>query len=255
MKYFLYCLKHYADFNGRARRSEYWFFTLVHSLLVILPIIIGLVMIVTASLTQLHHPASEAPRYGNVGVFIIFIFALLHLALFIPQLAVSVRRLHDTDKSGFFILIAFIPYVGVIGGIVLLVFYCMDSTPGYNQYGPNPKGIGNEEGAWRNPYGQPPYGQPGYGQPGYGQPAYGGQPYGQPPYGQSPYGGMYAPQQHPYGAQQSQQGVQQQPYGAPQRSYDSPQQPPYGSAPQTPNNGEGGNHQQDQEDSNSHYQQ
>lgn len=163
MKYFLYCLKHYADFNGRARRSEYWFFTLVHSLLVILPIIIGLVMIVTASLTQLHHPASEAPRYGNVGVFIIFIFALLHLALFIPQLAVSVRRLHDTDKSGFFILIAFIPYVGVIGGIVLLVFYCMDSTPGYNQYGPNPKGIGNEEGAWRNPYGQPPYGQPGYG--------------------------------------------------------------------------------------------
>ena len=122
MKYFLYCLKHYADFNGRARRSEYWFFTLVHSLLVILPIIIGLVMIVTASLTQLHHPAGEAPRYGNVGVFIILIFALLHLALFIPQLAVSVRRLHDTDKSGFFILIAFIPYVGVIGGIVLLVF-------------------------------------------------------------------------------------------------------------------------------------
>ncbi len=246
MKYFLYCLKHYADFSGRARRSEYWFFTLVHSLLVILPIIIGLVMIVTASLTQLHHPASEAPRYGNVGVFIIFIFSLLHLALFIPQLAVSVRRLHDTDKSGFFILIAFIPYVGIIGGIVLLVFYCMDSTPGYNQYGPNPKGIGNEEGAWRNPYGQPPYGQPGYGQPAYG---------GQPPYGQSPYGGMYAPQQHPYGAQQSQQGVQQQPYGAPQQSYDSPQQPPYGSAPQTPNNGEGGNHQQAQDDSNSHYQQ
>lgn len=250
MKYFLYCLKHYANFSGRARRSEYWFFTLVHSLLVILPIIIGLVMIVTASLTQLHHPASEAPRYGNVGVFIIFIFSLLHLALFIPQLAVSVRRLHDTDKSGFFILIAFIPYVGIIGGIVLLVFYCMDSTPGYNQYGPNPKGIGNEEGAWRNPYGQAPYGQPGY-----GQPAYGGQPYGQPPYGQSPYGGMYAPQQHPYGAQQSQQGVQQPPYGAPQQSYDSPQQPPYGSAPQTPNNEEGGNHQQDQEDSNSHYQQ
>ena len=245
MKYFLYCLKHYADFSGRARRSEYWFFTLVHSLLVILPIIIGLVMIVTASLTQLHHPASEAPRYGNVGVFIIFIFSLLHLALFIPQLAVSVRRLHDTDKSGFFILIAFIPYVGIIGGIVLLVFYCMDSTPGYNQYGPNPKGIGNEEGAWRNPYGQPPYGQPGYGQPAYG---------GQPPYGQSPYGGMYAPQQHPYGAQQSQQGVQQPPYGAPQQSYDSPQQPPYGSAPQTPNNGEGDNYEKDPNGGDSHYQ-
>ena len=249
MKYFLYCLKHYADFNGRARRSEYWFFTLVHSLLVILPIIIGLVMIVTASLTQLHHPASEAPRYGNVGVFIIFIFSLLHLALFIPQLAVSVRRLHDTDKSGFFILIAFIPYVGIIGGIVLLVFYCMDSTPGYNQYGPNPKGIGNEEGAWRNPYGQPPYGQPGY-----GQPAYGGQPYGQPPYGQQSYGGMNAPQQPPYGAQQSQQGVQQQPYGAPQQSYDSPQQPPYGSAPQTPNNGEGDNYEKDPNGGDSHYQ-
>ena len=235
MKYFLYCLKHYADFNGRARRSEYWFFTLVHSLLVILPIIIGLVMIVTASLTQLHHPASEAPRYGNVGVFIIFIFALLHLALFIPQLAVSVRRLHDTDKSGFFILIAFIPYVGVIGGIVLLVFYCMDSTPGYNQYGPNPKGIGNEEGAWRNPYGQPPYGQPGY-----GQPAYGGRPYGQPPYGQQSYGGMNAPQQPPYGAQQN--------------PCDVPQQPPYGSTPQTPQNGEGNNYEKDPNGGDSHYQ-
>ena len=240
MKYFLYCLKHYADFNGRARRSEYWFFTLVHSLLVLLPIIIGLVMIVTASLTQLHHPASEAPRYGNVGVFIIFIFGLLHLALFIPQLAVSVRRLHDTDKSGFFILIAFIPYVGVIGGIVLLVFYCMDSTPGYNQYGPNPKGIGNEEGAWRNPYGQSPYGQPPYGQPGYGQPAYGGQPYGQPPYEQSPYGGMYAPQQPPYGAQQN--------------PCDVPQQTPYGSTPQTPQNGEGDNYEKDPNGGDSHYQ-
>ena len=235
MKYFLYCLKHYADFSGRARRSEYWFFTLVHSLLVILPIIIGLVMIVTASLTQLHHPASEAPRYGNVGVFIIFIFSLLHLALFIPQLAVSVRRLHDTDKSGFFILIAFIPYVGIIGGIVLLVFYCMDSTPGYNQYGPNPKGIGNEEGAWRNPYGQAPYGQPGY-----GQPAYGGQPYGQPPYEQSPYGGMYAPQQPPYGAQQN--------------PCDVPQQTPYGSTPQTPQNGEGDNYEKDPNGGDSHYQ-
>ena len=234
MKYFLYCLKHYADFNGRARRSEYWFFTLVHSLLVILPIIIGLVMIVTASLTQLHHPASEVPRYGNVGVFIIFIFGLLHLALFIPQLAVSVRRLHDTDKSGFFILIAFIPYVGVIGGIVLLVFYCMDSTPGYNQYGPNPKGIGNEEGAWRNPYGQSPYGQPPYGQPGYGQ------PYGQPLYGQSPYEGMYAPQQPPYGAQQN--------------PCDVPQQPPYGSTPQTPQNGEGNNYEKDPNGGDSHYQ-
>ena len=236
MNYFLYCLKHYADFNGRARRSEYWFFTLVHSLLVILPIIIGLAMIMTASLTQLHHPAREVPLHGNVGVFIIVIFGLLHLALFIPQLAVSVRRLHDTSKSGWLILIAFIPYVGVIASIVLLVFYCMDSTPGYNQYGPNPKGIGNEERAWRNPYGQPHYGQSPYDQQSYAQNPYGAD---QPPYGQNPYGGMNAPQQPPYGTQQPQQDVQQ---------------PPYGNAPQSPNKGEGGNYQQDPEGGNSHYQ-
>ena len=60
------------------------------------------------------------------------------LAFFIPSLAVTVRRLHDTDKSGWWYLISFIPFVG---GIILFIFMCINSTPGSNQYGDNPKGL------------------------------------------------------------------------------------------------------------------
>lgn len=76
------------------------------------------------------------------------------LGALIPTLACGVRRLHDTGKSGAFILFGLIPFVG---GIILLVFFVMDSAPGDNQYGPNPKGIG---GAPMGGYGQPPLGYP-----------------------------------------------------------------------------------------------
>ena len=67
-----------------------------------------------------------------------FLLIIFYLAILLPTMAVGVRRLHDTGRSGWFLLISLIP---IIGGIVLLVFTVTDSTPGANQYGPNPKGV------------------------------------------------------------------------------------------------------------------
>ncbi|MBC7679022.1 MAG: DUF805 domain-containing protein [Pseudorhodobacter sp.] len=111
----------YADFSGRARRSEYWFWTLA----------VFLGYVVAAILTQI------------AGIFEVLL-VLFYLAVLVPTIAVGVRRLHDTGKSGWFILLGLIP---LVGGIVLLVFTVSDSTPGDNEYGPNPKGVGGGGGA------------------------------------------------------------------------------------------------------------
>jgi uncharacterized membrane protein YhaH (DUF805 family) len=123
MKWYLKVLKQYADFNGRARRTEYWMFQLF-SLLVIIGI--GLL----ASLMK-----------GIVGsetaAFLAGILILVYLiAIFIPSLAVTIRRLHDQNKSGWFLLMQLIPWVG---GIIIFVFMVSDGTMGSNQYGPDPK--------------------------------------------------------------------------------------------------------------------
>ena len=119
MKYFLYCLQHYADFTGRARRSEYWYFVLFNF---IVSILIGLSLGVIAGL--LNVPA------------LVYLAYLWSLAVFIPSLAVSVRRLHDIGRSGWWLLLSLIP---LIGAIILIIWHCTDSQPGANQYGPNPK--------------------------------------------------------------------------------------------------------------------
>jgi uncharacterized membrane protein YhaH (DUF805 family) len=119
MKWFLVVLKKYADFTGRAQRAEYWYFALFYILFFIVLALID----------------------GRVGAFnhamgVGFLSGVFALAMLIPSLAVTVRRLHDTSRSGWWILISLIP---LIGGIVLLVFACQDSAPGDNAYGPNPK--------------------------------------------------------------------------------------------------------------------
>ena len=175
MKYFLYCLQHYADFNGRARRSEFWFFRLFYFLFVFLPIFIGFILLFAGGAFQ-DYSTSESPSALIIlGALLAFVGTIASIGLFIPDLAVTARRLHDTGKSGWLMLIGMIPYVNIITGIVLLVFYCTDSTPGENQYGPNPKGIGNNGNYWGNPNGQgAPYGfqQPNNGE--YQQPNNGG---------------------------------------------------------------------------------
>jgi len=111
---YLQTLKKYADFGGRARRTEYWMFFLFN-------FIIGIVLSVVDYVL------------GTGGI----IGALFALALLIPAVAVGVRRLHDTDRSGWWLLIAFVP---LIGAIVLIIFFVLDSSPGDNRFGANPKG-------------------------------------------------------------------------------------------------------------------
>lgn len=112
MYWYLEVLKKYAVFSGRARRREYWMFFLVN-------FIVGLVLAVIGRVLDL-----EILQY------------LYSLAVLLPGLGVSVRRLHDTGRSGWWLLIALVP---LIGAIVLLVFLVSDSQPDTNQYGPNPK--------------------------------------------------------------------------------------------------------------------
>lgn len=113
MNYYLDVWRKFATFSGRARRSEYWMFTLFNA------IVYGALLLVDALLGT------------NMILALVYI-----LAGAVPSLAVSVRRLHDTGKSGWWLLIGIIP---LIGTIALLVFMFQDSYPGDNEYGPNPK--------------------------------------------------------------------------------------------------------------------
>lgn len=115
MNWYLGCWQKFAEFNGRARRREYWMFGLFNLLAgIVLGILDGVL-----------------GTSGMLG----FIY---NLAVLVPSFAVTARRLHDTDRSGWMMLIALIP---LVGAIVLLVFMCLDSKPGENRFGPNPKGL------------------------------------------------------------------------------------------------------------------
>lgn len=122
MEWYLKVLKQYADFNGRARRKEYWMFVLFNVIFTIAAAILDNVLGI----------AIEGIGYGPIY----FIYAL---GILIPSLAVAVRRLHDIGKSGWMIFIVLIP---IIGSIWLLVLLVKDSQPGENEYGPNPKEVG-----------------------------------------------------------------------------------------------------------------
>ncbi|WP_163970319.1 DUF805 domain-containing protein [Oceanobacillus halotolerans] len=113
MEWYVKVLKNYVNFQGRARRTEYWMFTLFNLLAIILLTIIE----------------------AMIGLFGVLTF-LYNIAILLPALAVQIRRLHDIGRSGWWILISFVP---IAGGIILLVFMCLDSEPNDNQYGPNPK--------------------------------------------------------------------------------------------------------------------
>lgn len=154
MKWFLKCIRNYVNFSGRARRREYWFFELYSFLLMILAIVLDLLC------------------FGNP--YRIF-YALAGLFLFLPNLAVMARRLHDTGRSariliwyyvlafvwmialvisglatvtggaaastGFLVLLIAGSLVFLVWSIIFLVWFCTEGTPGENPYGPDPKQI------------------------------------------------------------------------------------------------------------------
>ena len=122
MSWYLEALKKYAVFGGRSRRKEYWYFVLFN-------IIVGIVLAAIDALLGTFSSSS------NIGL----LSGIYSLAVLIPTLAVTVRRLHDIDRTGWWVLISLVP---VIGTIVLLVFAVLDGTPGANRFGPNPKASG-----------------------------------------------------------------------------------------------------------------
>lgn len=133
MEWMIMPLKRYADFSGRSRRKEYWMFVLFQ-ILVSLP----MMFIVFAAAD-----VSGGDGMGTLGGVLLVVLGLIYLGLFfIPGLAVQVRRFHDQDKSGWFILLGFIPY---IGGLILFIFMCIEGTRGSNRFGPDPKDPYGEE--------------------------------------------------------------------------------------------------------------
>ena len=124
MNWYLKVFKQYLDFSGRARRKEYWMFVLFHFIALFLLMLIDTTIGTTV---------------GEEGVGF---FYLVYLVLaIIPSIAVSVRRLHDLGKSGVWFLINFIPFIGAIWFLILT---CMEGENKSNQWGENPKGIGND---------------------------------------------------------------------------------------------------------------
>lgn len=121
MEWFLVAFKKYAEFSGRARRKEYWMFWLFYYLF-------GIGLVIVELIT------------GSLNYFIGLgpLSLLFSLVMLIPSISVTVRRLHDIDKSGWFIFINLIP---IIGQIWLLILLITDSTAGNNKYGDNPKGV------------------------------------------------------------------------------------------------------------------
>jgi uncharacterized membrane protein YhaH (DUF805 family) len=117
----LVVLERYAKFDGRAGRAEFWWYALANIVLnIAVWILVGIGFAIATGL----------------GVVLIVLAAALYLALIVPSIAVAIRRLHDTDKSGWYLLIGLIPFVGYI---ILIVFYVLEGTAGPNQYGAGPE--------------------------------------------------------------------------------------------------------------------
>ena len=129
MNWYLKVIKNYAGFGGRARRKEYWMFALFNLIFIVVAGIVDNILGTTFKMDM--GGQSVNLHYG-------YFYILYALAVLIPGLAVSVRRLHDVGKSGWMLLISLIP---IAGAIWLLVLILTNSKPGENKYGPNPKEI------------------------------------------------------------------------------------------------------------------
>ena len=123
MNWYLKVLKQYTDFSGRARRKEFWMYTLFNIFAIVIAAVLDNVLGLTFEMQ------GQSMGYG-------YIYMLYALAVFIPGLAVGVRRLHDVGKSGWFLLIGLIPLIGFIW---LLILFCTDGESNSNKWGDNPK--------------------------------------------------------------------------------------------------------------------
>ncbi len=135
MEWMILPFKRYADFSGRSRRQEYWMFTLFNLIVYVVLIAIGLTGVPWSNLGD----ASTDPEPGIALWIALGLTGVYFLGSIVPSIAVTVRRFHDQDMSGWFYFLRFIPYVG---GIVLIVFMCIQGTKGENRFGYDPLGSG-----------------------------------------------------------------------------------------------------------------
>jgi uncharacterized membrane protein YhaH (DUF805 family) len=161
MEYMFLPLKRYAEFSGRSRRMEYWMFALFLVLLWIVIFALFMVMAGSALLSAAGGSPTGLFAAGGTAMVLVLVMCVVWLALLIPSLAVGVRRLHDTERSGWWLggyiilavvanvlrsstgsggLSTLLSIVTLIYAIALLVFMCLDGTRGPNKYGPDPKG-------------------------------------------------------------------------------------------------------------------
>ncbi len=123
MNYYLKALRNYAVFTGRARRNEYWYFVLFN-------------ILISFALTAIDYMVGTFNAETGSGL----LSSLYGLAVLLPGIAVSVRRLHDTERSGWWFLLVFLP---CIGPFILLYFFLQDGTAGPNEFGSDPKASGD----------------------------------------------------------------------------------------------------------------
>ena len=152
-------LRRYAEFSGRSRRKEYWMWTLFVFLVYLAFVILGVALGASAILGMSTGSSGGMAAAGGGALIVFGLFFIFVLAILVPALAVTARRLHDTNRSGWWMLLPLVAYpiqivgavsnssilalIGALVGlglsILLLVWYCTDGTPGTNSYGPDPK--------------------------------------------------------------------------------------------------------------------
>ncbi len=128
-----HCFKNYANFNGRAGRSEFWYFALFHFLVVGIPAFIGFILMASSTTISPDGTTTDVSAIGVFGWIIVIVASLISLGFVIPFYAVGSRRLHDRGTSGWLQLLVLIP----CGAIVLLIFWLLESQ-GPNAYGDGP---------------------------------------------------------------------------------------------------------------------
>ena len=150
------CFKKYATFSGRARRSEFWWFSVLNWLLSIAAYAVvwwkmakiseieGQVAEVMFDEEKMAALTAQADSFDSTFYLLMAIIGIIGLLLLLPSLAVAVRRLHDTGKSGWLLLAMIIPIVNIVIGIMLLIYYLKDSDRNPNKFGPSPKYIVRE---------------------------------------------------------------------------------------------------------------
>ncbi len=133
MEWMIMPYRRYADFSGRSGRQEYWMFVLFTILVYLGLAVLGLIAVLSMG------GSGDFASNGSPPVAAILVIALaviFVLGSIIPSIAVQVRRFHDQDKSGWFVLLSLIPYAG---GLIIFIFMLLEGTRGPNQYGPDPR--------------------------------------------------------------------------------------------------------------------